>query len=54
VKGFFSILLGMLILISYAQAPTGTASSYENSESHNNLMKEELKKMEDDENPTYY
>jgi hypothetical protein len=53
-KGFFSILLGVLILISCAQTPTGTVSSYENSESRNNLTKEELKKIEDYENPTYY
>jgi hypothetical protein len=53
-KVFFSILVGMLILISCTQAPTGTMSSYENSESPNNLTKEELNKMEDDESPTYY
>jgi hypothetical protein len=53
-KGFFSILVGMLILISCAQTPKGTASSYGNPESHNNLTKEELRKIEDDKNPTYY
>jgi hypothetical protein len=53
-KGFFSILVGMLILISCAKAPTGRVSSDGNSESHNNLTKEELKKVEDDESPTYY
>ena len=53
-KVFFSILVGMLILISCAHAPTGRESSYENSESHNNVTKEELKKMEDDESPTYW
>ena len=53
-KGFFSILVGMLILISCAQAPKGTASSYGNSESRNNLAKEEFKKIEDYENPNYY
>ena len=53
-KRFFSILVGLLILISCAQAPTGRASSYGNSESHNNLTKEELRKMEDDESPSYY
>jgi hypothetical protein len=50
----FSILVGMLMLISCAQAPTGRTSSYGNSESHNNLTKEELRKMEDDESPPYY
>ena len=53
-KVFFFILVGMLILISCAQAPTEMASIYENSESHNNLTKEELREMEDDENSTYY
>jgi hypothetical protein len=53
-KRLFSIIVGMLILISCAQAPTERASSYGNSESQNNLTKEELKKMEDDESPTYY
>jgi hypothetical protein len=53
-KGFFSILVGMLMLISCAQSPTGTTSGYGNSESNNNLTKEELKKIEDYENPTYY
>jgi hypothetical protein len=48
-KGFFSILVGMLILISCAQTPTGTTSSYENSESHNNQKKEELKEIEDED-----
>jgi hypothetical protein len=51
---FFSILVGLLILVSCAEILTGRASSYGNSESHNNLTKEELKKMEDNENPTYY
>jgi hypothetical protein len=54
VKVFFSITLGVLLLISCAQTPTGTESSYGNSESHNNVTKEELKKVEDDESPTYY
>jgi hypothetical protein len=44
----------MLMLISCAQAPTERASSYENSEPHNNLTKEELRKMEDDDSPSYY
>ena len=44
----------MLILISCAKAPTGRVSSDGNSESHNNLTKEELKKMEDDDNYISY
>ena len=54
VKVFFYTIVGMLILISCAQTPTATESSYENSESRNNLAKEELKKIEDYKNPTYY
>jgi hypothetical protein len=53
-KGFFSIIVGMLLLISCAQTPTGTKSSYGNSESHNNMTKEEFKKIEDDDNSIPY
>jgi hypothetical protein len=54
VKGFFSTIVGMLILISCSQTTTGAKLNYGNSESHNNVTKEELKKIEDDESPTYY
>ena len=53
-KGFFSILVGMLILISCARVPTGTVSSYGNFESHNNIKKKELKKVEDDDSSIPY
>ena len=54
VKGFFSTILGMLVLISCAQTTTGAKSNYGNSESHNNVTKEELKKIEDDDNYISY
>ena len=53
-KVFISILIAMLILTSCIGTQTVGSSSNRNHELHKNLTPEELKELEDYENPTYY